>query len=618
MKRILLSLMFVASISLVFAQNQQVKDLNLNLSKEVQKTVKMQKDLRGTGIDNADFEAWNSDAAGYGLGDMPNGWFMTTGNPDDQQNADAQNGDYAMHVESNVTTIAAIGWTDTLVGGTAFIGALSGTSIVQGEPYTNRLVSMSFYAKGELESNDTALVIMQLFKEGDYVGGAGLNLGAADLSTSYQEFSATFEYESTQVPDSAMIIVSSTGVGVFTGMEIGTLTAGSYIDVDNMTFEVEDITDPLADLTPTSWDAGDVEISTSTTSGDFTLTNAGVGTLTVSSATDLSGTPFSTTFDAGDVSLDEAEDYTFTFDYNPTAYDTYNATFTIETNGGTVEVALSGVCNEPITDDMDGGFETNVNDFDLTFTGWTQHDEDGSGTYGFQGIDFTNSEYTGSYIAFNPANTDPEMTADAIQPNTGDRFGACFAATDGPNDDWLITPQSSEINAGASLNFWAKSYTDEYGLEKYKVWVSTSGTAIADFTDELTSGATDADTIWTEISYDLSSYAGEQIYVAIQCLSDDAFIFMVDDILLDAGVNVSDAEIKEISIYPNPANDVVTIANAENAEITIVNMLGQRVISQTANSDRETVNVSDLTDGTYIIRIESNDKVTTQKLNVVK
>jgi hypothetical protein len=615
MKRILLSLMFVASISLVFAQNQQVKDLNLNLSKEVQKTVKMQKDLRGTGIDNADFETWSSSYAGapYQLGDMPEGWFMITGNQGDQQNADAQNGDYAMHVESNVTTNGL--WTDTLVGGLSLIGDL--VAGAQGEPYTDRLESMSFYIKGELESNDTALVVMQLFKEGDFVGGAGQFFGAADLTTSYQEITAPFEYESTQVPDSAMIIVSSTGVGVFQD-DIGTLTADSYIDVDNFTFEVEDISDPLADLTPTSWDAGDVEISTSTTSGVFTLTNAGVGTLTVSSATDLSGTPYTTTFDAGDVSLDEAEDYTFTFDYNPLAYGTYNETFTIETNGGTVEVALSGACNEPITGDMDGGFEDNVNDFDLTFTGWTQHDEDGSGTYGFEGIDFTNTGYTGSYIAFNPANTDPAMTADAIQPNTGDRFGACFAATSPPNDDWLITPQSSEINAGASLNFWAKSYTDAYGLEKYKVWVSTSGTAIADFTDELTSGATDADTLWTEISYDLSSYAGDQIYIAIQCVSNDAFIFMVDDILLDAGVNVSDAEIKEISIYPNPANDIVTVANAENAEITIVNMLGQRVISQTANSDRETINVSDLTDGTYIIRVESNDKVTTQKLNVVK
>jgi hypothetical protein len=266
---------------------------------------------------------------------------------------------------------------------------------------------------------------------------------------------------------------------------------------------------------------------------------------------------------------------------------------------------------------MDGGFEDNVNDFDLTFTGWTQHDEDGSTTYGFTGIDFTNSNYTGSFIAFNPASTDPAMTADAIMPHTGDRFGGCIAATTPPNNDWLVTPQTDVLNAGASVNMWVKSYTDEYGLEQYKVYASNSGTAIADFT-ELTGGVQSADTLWTEINYDLSTYTGEQVYIAVQCVTSDAFIFMVDDIVIDEGVNVSDAEVKEISIYPNPANDVVNIANAENAKISIVNMLGQRVISQTANSDRETINVSDLSNGTYIIRIEDGNEVITQKLNVVK
>ncbi|MGC9330476.1 MAG: choice-of-anchor J domain-containing protein [Bacteroidales bacterium] len=376
-------------------------------------------------------------------------------------------------------------------------------------------------------------------------------------------------------------------------------------------------TDPVAEVNPTSWAAGGIEIGASTTSPTITLTNIGVGTLTVSSATDLSGTPFSTTFVAGDVNLATGATYDFTFDFSPTTAGAYNETFTIETNGGTVEVTLSGTGNNPITGDMDGGFETNVNDFDLTFTGWTQHDEDGSGTYGFSGINFPNSGYTGSYIAFNPATTDPPMTTGAISPHTGDRFGACFAAISPPNNDWLITPQTEVLNAGASVNMWVKSYTDDYGLERYEVYVSNSGTAIGDFT-ELTAGTQLADTLWTEINYDLSSYVGDQVYIAVRCVSDDAFIFMVDDIVIDVGVNVSDAEVEEISIYPNPANNVVTVANAENADISIVNMLGQKVVSQTATSSRETVNISDLSNGTYIIRIEDGNEVITQKLNVVK
>ncbi|MFO7790616.1 MAG: T9SS type A sorting domain-containing protein, partial [Bacteroidales bacterium] len=62
----------------------------------------------------------------------------------------------------------------------------------------------------------------------------------------------------------------------------------------------------------------------------------------------------------------------------------------------------------------------------------------------------------------------------------------------------------------------------------------------------------------------------------------------------------------------------VYVENAENAEINILNMLGQKVASQTATSSRETVNISDLSNGTYIIRIEDGNEVITQKLNVVK
>ena len=63
---------------------------------------------------------------------------------------------------------------------------------------------------------------------------------------------------------------------------------------------------------------------------------------------------------------------------------------------------------------------------------------------------------------------------------------------------------------------------------------------------------------------------------------------------------------------------MVTVENAENSEITIVNMVGQVVASQVANSNRESINISDLSDGTYIIRIENGNEVSTQKLNVIR
>ncbi len=61
-----------------------------------------------------------------------------------------------------------------------------------------------------------------------------------------------------------------------------------------------------------------------------------------------------------------------------------------------------------------------------------------------------------------------------------------------------------------------------------------------------------------------------------------------------------------INIYPNPANDQITIdfGNLDNVEdwnIKIINILGQEVLSQPMKTDK--INVSELSKGVYIIRI---------------
>jgi len=105
-----------------------------------------------------------------------------------------------------------------------------------------------------------------------------------------------------------------------------------------------------------------------------------------------------------------------------------------------------------------------IQNFATTFDPWILHDLDGSNTYGFSGIDFPGTGTAMSYIIFNPSATTPEMDFDA---HSGDKFAACFAATAGPNNDWMITPQ---VPGGGVIKFWARTYMD-YGLERMKIGV---------------------------------------------------------------------------------------------------------------------------------------------------
>jgi hypothetical protein len=66
-------------------------------------------------------------------------------------------------------------------------------------------------------------------------------------------------------------------------------------------------------------------------------------------------------------------------------------------------------------------------------------------------------------------------------------------------------------------------------------------------------------------------------------------------------------EAKEISVYPNPATEIIRFNNiSENSLIEITNSFGVRVMSIKANSN--TINVSSLSKGVYIARIIKDQK----------
>jgi hypothetical protein len=69
-----------------------------------------------------------------------------------------------------------------------------------------------------------------------------------------------------------------------------------------------------------------------------------------------------------------------------------------------------------------------------------------------------------------------------------------------------------------------------------------------------------------------------------------------------------------ISVYPNPANDFVTVANAENANIVIVNMLGEVVANVNNASSNQNIDISKLANGTYFVKVDGE----VFKINVVK
>lgn len=75
--------------------------------------------------------------------------------------------------------------------------------------------------------------------------------------------------------------------------------------------------------------------------------------------------------------------------------------------------------------------------------------------------------------------------------------------------------------------------------------------------------------------------------------------------------------IEGLNLYPNPVSNgkvYITSKNDSDKEVTIFDILGKKVL-QTMLSSRE-LNISNLTPGVYIIKINENDATATRKLIV--
>lgn len=91
-------------------------------------------------------------------------------------------------------------------------------------------------------------------------------------------------------------------------------------------------------------------------------------------------------------------------------------------------------------------------------------------------------------------------------------------------DNWLVSPQ---VDLNGTLKFWVR--TNNLYPDAYEVLLSTTGNAIADFTVTLQAMATaPAIKDWTEVSIDLSAYAGQKGYIAIHHVDYDANYLLID------------------------------------------------------------------------------------------
>ncbi len=187
---------------------------------------------------------------------------------------------------------------------------------------------------------------------------------------------------------------------------------------------------------------------------------------------------------------------------------------------------------------------------------------------------------------------------------------AYYESSAGTNEQWLVT---HEVNVPASyrLSFYVRDhYTTDY-LSTLTVKVSTDGGST--YTDLLTLAETDVTNAeFTAFNIDLTAYEGQNVKFAFVMTDDDGDNWYLDDVLLSFYNGIENNSDNSISIYPNPSNGFVNIAVTENSVVSVVDVAGRTVATYNVNANEE-VNFTQSA-GMYIVKVESNGKVSTHKL----
>lgn len=95
-------------------------------------------------------------------------------------------------------------------------------------------------------------------------------------------------------------------------------------------------------------------------------------------------------------------------------------------------------------------------------------------------------------------------------------------------DNWLITPAIT-LTGTPTLTFYVRGQDPTFCQENFAVYVSTTGTSVADFTTALITDATAAE--WGIRTIDLSAYSGQTVNIAFRHFNTyDMFWMKLDDV----------------------------------------------------------------------------------------
>jgi len=246
-------------------------------------------------------------------------------------------------------------------------------------------------------------------------------------------------------------------------------------------------------------------------------------------------------------------------------------------------------------------------------------------------------------IGFNPSS---EVDAPT---NGGNTVALCSWATGDADkdptsgqrtDQWLITPQITNVLEGDSLTFFLRYFA--FSRDTLDILISTAEDTIPDFTtvvDTLAFISSDSDA-WTRYSYDLTDFVapGSDIYIAfrqhVANTADEGDAFFLDLVkVMERVTSVDEPELTPETFalhqnYPNPFNPTTKISFELPARLPVslkvFDLRGEIVATLIENKvyaqGQHTVefDASNFANGVYFYELEAARHTLTRRMTLLK
>ncbi len=237
------------------------------------------------------------------------------------------------------------------------------------------------------------------------------------------------------------------------------------------------------------------------------------------------------------------------------------------------------------------------------------------------------------------------LTNEYVYPQAGLSFwwsGFINANDDGLIDEWLISPMLDIITDESVLIIWAGAVGDYNYADSLKIWISDTDQSLSSFDDMIAYFKVDGPIgSWHEYVFDISDYAGKEIYVAANYYilhggiggydSDNLWVdhFCIAEPIL-VSVEQETPLPKEFALeqnYPNPFNPSTKISWQSPIgswqTLKIYDILGAEV-QELLNENKEPgiyeigFTAENLPSGVYIYQLRAGSYVETKKMLLLK